>query len=164
MKTKICAAAIAIFSLCVRLNAQNTFPSSGAVGVGTTSPNSSSLLEIKSTSKGILIARMTLTQRNAIASPATGLLIYQTNSTPGFYYYTGAAWTAVAPARANTTLSNLNGPIAVNVNMQPDVDATRNLGTMALRWKHLFTSGDATINGMTVGRGLNGSAYDVAIG
>jgi hypothetical protein len=35
---------------------------------------------------------MTLTQRNAIASPATGLMIYQTNSTPGFYYYTGTAW------------------------------------------------------------------------
>src|SRR5689334_15529480 len=92
------------FSLCILLSvfniaqAQNTFPATGPVGVGTVSPNTSSLLEIKSTSKGFLAPRMTLTQRNAIPSPATGLLIYQTNSTAGFYYYNGSAWTAVAPA------------------------------------------------------------------
>ena len=45
---------------------------------------------------------MTLTQRNAIGSPATGLLIYQTNSTPGFYYYDGSAWVqGIGPAGAN---------------------------------------------------------------
>ena len=88
--------------LLVKLNAQNTFPSTGSAGIGTTSPNASSVLEMKSTTKGVLVPRMTLTQRNAIASPATGLLIYQTNSTPGFYYYSGSAWTAVsATAGAN---------------------------------------------------------------
>jgi len=76
----------------------NTFPSTGAAGIGTLSPNASSLLEIKSTTKGVLISRMTKAQRDAIASPATGLLIFQTNSTPGFYYYTGSAWKAVTPA------------------------------------------------------------------
>ena len=40
---------------------------------------------------------MTKTQRDAIATPATGLLIYQTNSTPGFYYYNGTVWKAVTP-------------------------------------------------------------------
>ncbi|MEI7508805.1 MAG: tail fiber domain-containing protein [Flavobacterium sp.] len=35
---------------------------------------------------------MTIAQRNAIASPATGLLIYQNDSTSGFYYYNGMAW------------------------------------------------------------------------
>ena len=67
----------------------NIFPNSGAAGIGTTAPDASSLLEIKSTTKGFLPPRMTLAQRNAIASPATGLFIYQTNSTPGFYYYNG---------------------------------------------------------------------------
>jgi hypothetical protein len=65
------------------------------VGIGTTAPDASSLLEIKSTVKGFLMSRMTLTQRDAIAAPATGLMIYQTNSTPGFYYYNGSAWKAV---------------------------------------------------------------------
>src|ERR1700710_551889 len=73
----------------------NTFPSTGAVGIGTTSPNASSLLEVISTTKGVLFPRMTLAQCNAIVTPATGLLVFQTNSTPGFYYYSGTTWTAV---------------------------------------------------------------------
>jgi hypothetical protein len=86
----------ALFSVLQPLPAQtNTFPKTGAAGIGTTAPGTSSLLEIKSTSKGILIPRMTLVQRNGIVAPATGLLIFQTNSTPGFYYYTGSAWKAV---------------------------------------------------------------------
>jgi hypothetical protein len=100
MKTKMLFHAFtALFFLCnIHLMAQtNIFPSTGAAGIGTTSPNTSSLLEIKSTTQGILIPRMTLTQRNAIpvASSTNGLLIYQTNSTPGFYYYNGSAWKAV---------------------------------------------------------------------
>jgi hypothetical protein len=43
---------------------------------------------------------MTETQRNAISTPATGLLIYQSDNTPGFYYYNGSAWTAIAGAAA----------------------------------------------------------------
>jgi len=63
------------------------------VGIGTTTPDASSILEIESTTQGMLTPRMTETQRDAIATPATGLLIYQTNSTPGFYYYNGTVWT-----------------------------------------------------------------------
>lgn len=95
MKTKIIISILLIFFL-IKANAQNTFPSTGAVGIGTTTPDSSSLLEIKSTSKGLLIPRMTQTQKNAIASPAEGLLIYQKNATSGFYYYDGTAWKAVS--------------------------------------------------------------------
>jgi hypothetical protein len=163
MKTKLFfIIACAIFFIDV--NAQNTFPSNGAAGIGTTSPNASSLLEIKSTSKGILIPRMTFAQRNAITSPATGLLIYQTNSTPGFYYYDGSKWTAVSSNGANTSLSNLKAPTAVNVDLLPDSNNKRSLGSNSLSWKRLYLSGDANINGITVGRGLNGSSGDVAIG
>jgi hypothetical protein len=55
-------------------------------------PHASAMLEIKSTNKGMLIPRMTMAQRSAISSPATGLLIYQTDNTQGFYVYDGAAW------------------------------------------------------------------------
>jgi trimeric autotransporter adhesin len=60
------------------------------VGIGTASPNSSAQLEISSVNKGLLIPRITMTNRPA--SPATGLLIYQTDNTPGYYYYDGTAW------------------------------------------------------------------------
>lgn len=68
----------------------------GAVGIGIASVNDvSSALQIDSTTQGVLIPRMTMTQRDAIATPATGLLIFQTDNTPGFYWYNGAAWTAI---------------------------------------------------------------------
>ena len=60
------------------------------------SPDTSAMLDIKSTTKGVLVPRMTQSQRNSIPLPGTGLMIYQTDSTPGFYYYTGSIWQAIA--------------------------------------------------------------------
>src|ERR1041385_7068378 len=98
------------------LNAQtNIFPSAGAAGIGTTAPDASSLLEIKSTTKGILIPRMTKLKRDSIHTPDTGLLIDQTNNTAGFYYYSGRAWAAISSKGASLTLNNLTTPTAVNV-------------------------------------------------
>lgn len=80
------------------------------VGIGTTNPNPSSLLDITDTSKGVLVPRMTLAQRNAIVAPATGLLIYQTNNTPGFYYFNGTIWVSLASAGWSTTGNNGTSP------------------------------------------------------
>lgn len=49
----------------------------------------SAILDVQSDSKGFLFPRMTLAERNAIGSPATGLVIFQEDFTPGFYYNTG---------------------------------------------------------------------------
>jgi len=65
------------------------------VGINTNNPDASSALEIESTTAGILIPRLTQTQRDAISAPATGLMIYQTNGTSGFYFYDGNIWTKV---------------------------------------------------------------------
>jgi hypothetical protein len=64
------------------------------IGMQTNTPNVSSLLDMVSTTRGLLIPRMTTTQRDAISSPATGLLIFNT-TTGAFNYYTGAAWVAI---------------------------------------------------------------------
>src|ERR1041385_6643129 len=111
MKTKFYVTTIFLLSFfCGKITAQtNIFPSSGAAGIGTTTPDASSLLEVKSTTKGLLISRMTQTQRNAIASPAIGLLIYQTDKTPGFYYYNGSAWTAVTQKSKGWSLTGNSG-------------------------------------------------------
>ena len=50
--------------------------SNNRVGIGTNTPNASSLLELSSTTGGLLVPRMTTTQRDAISSPATGLMVY----------------------------------------------------------------------------------------
>ena len=79
-------------------NSSNIFNNGGNIGIGTVAPNASAALEVNSTTKGFLLPSMTQAQRNAIATPATGLLIYQTDQTAGFYYYNGSAWTAIAGA------------------------------------------------------------------
>lgn len=65
---------------------QNLITGSSATSVA------SSALTVNSTTKGFLPPRMTQTQRDAIGSPATGLQIYQTDNTPGIYYYNGSSW------------------------------------------------------------------------
>jgi Head domain of trimeric autotransporter adhesin len=70
----------------------NTF---AQVGINTTTPDASSMLDISATDKGILIPRMTAAQKTAIATPATGLMIYQTDGTSGFYYFNGTFWSSI---------------------------------------------------------------------
>jgi hypothetical protein len=87
------------------------------VGVGTLSPDSSALLDIQSTAKGLLIPTMTQTQMQAIHTPATGLLIFQTDHTSGFYYNAGTpatpSWQPLAPP-SNQTVWKLTGNSGTN--------------------------------------------------
>jgi hypothetical protein len=108
MKSK-CLSLLIAFFVAANAHAQNIFPSTGSAGIGTTTPNASSVLDMVSTSKGLLVPRMTKNQRDAIASPATGLLIYLTNGTPGFYYYSGTVWTAITPKANGWSLTGNSG-------------------------------------------------------
>ncbi|CAN5783622.1 hypothetical protein BH10BAC3_BH10BAC3_18000 [soil metagenome] len=65
------------------------------VGIGTTSPNASALLDINSTTKGLLVPRMAKTQMNAIASPAAGLIIYNTDDS-SFYTRRLTSWQKIS--------------------------------------------------------------------
>jgi len=64
---------------------------SGAWGFNQ-APDASAQVAINSTTKGLLLPRMTKAQRNAIGSPANGLAVYQTDSTPGIRLYEDGAW------------------------------------------------------------------------
>ncbi len=148
MKLKFISFIIVTLFCAGNLSAQNTFPSTGSVGIGTTTPDPSSILEVKSTTQGILIPRMTKNQRDAIISPATGLMIYQTNNTPGFYYYDGSSWNPVVSKNsANKSLSNLTAPTAVNVGLRPGADGSLNLGELFYSWKDFYIDGSIFLNG-----------------
>ena len=84
------------------------FISEAQVGVGTTSPESSAILDINSTSKGFLIPRMTTTQRNAIASPAQGLLVFDTDES-SFYYHDSSDWVEVGSAAVAEKANDYTG-------------------------------------------------------
>ena len=73
------------------------FCSYAQVGIGTENPNPSAILDIESNGKGVLIPRMTESERNLI-SPAVGsegLLVYQTDGDEGMWYYDGTDWNKV---------------------------------------------------------------------
>jgi len=112
------------------------------VGIGTNTPHPTALLELYSTSKGLLIPRMTQAERDAISSPATGLLIYQTDNTPGFYYWNGTAWIPLLSSSSGSGLfwsltgnsitsawNGSSGNFLGTTNAQPLVIATTNTTT-----------------------------------
>lgn len=78
-----------------------------AVSIGDSSAaDAKSLLDIKSTTKGVLFPRMTSTQMNAISSPTTGLMIWNTTAA-NLYQYNGSSWVPVGTLSPLTTKGDL---------------------------------------------------------
>ena len=84
MKIKNTFLSVLVFSLF-------TSTSMAQVGIGTNTPAPSAQLDVTSTERGFLPPRMTTAQRDLIATPATGLLVFQTDNTAGYYFYDGTA-------------------------------------------------------------------------
>lgn len=72
--------------------------------------DNSSILDVKSTTKGMLVPRMTTAQRTAIAAPATGLLVFDTD-TKTFWFYSGLLWTNISTASGGSFTLPFNGSV-----------------------------------------------------
>ena len=79
------------------------------VMIGTQTVEESAALAVESTQQGILLPRMTLEERDSIENPATSLLIFQTDDTPGFYYYNGTEWMNLASSNTNNNNTGSGG-------------------------------------------------------
>lgn len=143
-----------IFTLLIALFSLSTF-AQVSINTDGVDPDGSSMLDIKSTDKGVLIPRMDSAQRVAITTPATGLLVYQTNGSDGFYYFNGSIWESL-----NSGVSNwaVNGNDIINAN-----SGNVGIGTTAPA-KLLDVNGDALINGLTVGIGNGDESTNTAVG
>jgi hypothetical protein len=108
------------------------------VGIGTATPAGSAQLDVSSTTKGFLPPRMDSTQRNAIISPAAGLIIYNTTLSR-IEIYNGSAWYAPSAAVTAVPYSGAIGAV--------------NLGAY-----------DLTVNGLTIGRGTGNRSSNTATG
>lgn len=87
-----------------------------SVGINTTTPDSSAALDITSTTKGLLIPRLTTTQMNAISLPVAGLTVYNTDSST-YCIYTGTAWIKIiTSANQGTGYFTANGNNIYNNN------------------------------------------------
>ena len=100
------------------LLSQNSFSQSLAVNTTGAVADNSAILDITSTAKGMLIPRMTKAQKNAIAAPATGLLVYQSGpDSTGFHYFDGTQWVWLANANTKVgwlTTGNTGTDTAIN--------------------------------------------------
>lgn len=127
-----------------------------SVGVGTTAPDASAILDVASTTKGALLPRLTSTQRAAIAAPATGLLVYQTDAPAGFYYNVGSpaapAWTFLNPASAGDNLGNHTATQALNLGANALTGAGASLGTAV-------GLGVRADGGLNIGQNTNGNMF-----
>jgi lysophospholipase L1-like esterase len=89
-------------------------PLGGWVVIGSTTIDPSAALDITSTTTGLLVPRMTSAQRTAISSPANGLIVYQTDSTPNLYFRVNGAWVAAGGGSGEVnTASNLGNGVGV---------------------------------------------------
>lgn len=89
---------ISLFLIAAILVLQN-LSAQVAINTNGADPDPSAMLDIRSTNKGVLIPRVTTTQRNAIGTSQSGLLVYDTD-TESFWYYNGstAAWSEIGTA------------------------------------------------------------------
>lgn len=108
------------------------------VGIGTTTPHSSAMLDVSSTNKGLLIPRMTSVQRSAISTPANGLMVYDTD-TKSVWYFNGSSWTNMAAAGSG----GLNLPFEQSVNISGTAFRISNgaLGNTAIHGESYFGTG-----------------------
>ncbi len=115
------------------------------VGIGTTKPDASAVLDITSNSKGLLIPRMTLAQRGNIKSPATGLMVYQTDFFAGFYFFDGVSWkglyarsadgAVITPNTAALTSSENGWSLSGNSGLSSNTNFIGTLDTTSLVFK-----------------------------
>ena len=111
---------IAILSVAC-IHAQNV-----AINTDGSTAHSSSILDVKSTNKGALLPRMTSAQRTAIASPALGLLVFDTD-TQSFWVYNGTSWANMAAGGGG----NFSLPFSQTVNTNNSAFQIINQGTGA---------------------------------
>ncbi len=99
---------ILLLLFCSKIQAQNILISTDGGSI-----DESAMLEIRSNAGGLLVPRMTKNERLAIVSPATGLLVFQTDVPKAFYYYDGIAWDTLPGVSTSNVFSTSSSNIAV---------------------------------------------------
>lgn len=122
-----------VILLCSVFGFSTTFAQKN-VGIGTTTPDNSAVLDINSSDKGLLIPRMSLLQRNAINNPADGLMVYQTGEQGGFYFFEGKTneWKPITEAKA---VAGVDGDWTLQGNAAGATDFIGTTNSQDLRFK-----------------------------
>ncbi len=101
--------------------------SSGSVNIGSPTTDASAKFSVTSTTQGFLPPRMTTTQKNAISSPAAGLMVYD-NTLGKYNYYNGSSWQELGAGASQWTSSGANiSYVTGNVGIGTNAIATHKL-------------------------------------
>jgi trimeric autotransporter adhesin len=126
-----------------------------SVGIGTQTPHASAMLDVRSTNKGLLIPRVTEVQKEAIANPATGLLVWQTDGTPGFYYNNGTPqdpkWYMLSTAMDTDWKLTGNNNVYPNIHFLGSINAAPVYFKVRNTFAGQLDSGKATFFGYKAG-------------
>ena len=125
------------------------------VGIGTTNPNTSAALDITSTTKGLLMPRMTNAQRLAIVSPAAGLQVFVTDFDGGFMFYDGTKWGTLSFTKTIPDAPTITGVTSGNAEVTVSYTAPSSDGGSAIT-SYTATSSPGGITG-TVSQAGSGS-------
>ena len=82
-------------------DSNNLYNDGTNVMVGTDSVDPSSAFTVASSTKGVLLPKLTQSERDLISNPSSGLLIFQTDNSPGFYYFDGGSWKGLIQTNSN---------------------------------------------------------------
>lgn len=100
-----------------------TVNDAGQLGLGTTAPAGSAMLDMNSNNKGFLPPRMSAAQRAAIAGPVQGLVVYQTTGPDvGLWHYDGTAWRFIGAIGNPFTMEDLDGDTKIELEQSADDD------------------------------------------
>lgn len=115
--------AILALLFCVSQNAQGQTTSNlqtpTSVNASGAAPDASAMLDVQSTTQGMLVPRMTSGQRTGVASPATGLLVFDVD-TGSFWFFDGANW-----ADLSANMADADGDTKIQVEAAADQDIIR---------------------------------------
>ncbi|MBK7369184.1 MAG: hypothetical protein IPJ04_15165 [Candidatus Eisenbacteria bacterium] len=148
----------------VALLASSAFAQGVGINATGAAADTSAILDLSATNKGFLPPRMTAAQRAAIVLPATGLLVYQTDGTPGVYYNAGTPaapnWKLVLDSASGTNPWAVNGSAisysAGNVGIQRTAPTAR-LDVLGGNWDVVNGEGD-----FRIGDGLTRIKFGIA--
>lgn len=124
-----CFRIVGLIALIVLLASSGSVAQNVAINENGDAPDSSAILDVSSSDQGLLIPRMTQTERNNIVNPAHSLLIYQIDNSAGFYYYdtNSTAWNSLV---TSATVQDLNATLTAGNNANGDTIV--NLGAMGI--------------------------------
>jgi hypothetical protein len=140
------------------------------LAVGTTSPNASAKLDVASTTQGFLPPRMNAGNRNAIASPASSLVVANTSLQNGLNFYNGTAWVGTNQQVGNEAITANKTITATTGTHLHMIDATSGnvtitLPTMAAGYlgvEYQFIRTDGSANTVTIQRAASNTINNAA--